>query len=177
MKSNLPAVTATDVNEAHRLARSTAENAVQYAVQCGRLLVAKKAEMKHGEFQPWIERHCDFAYSTASRYMKAAQNSTAVEISTLSRLFPSGRASEGPKLDTPKGTVSVVNPEPQGNGTEETGADRPAAPAIAPTPPSGAPAAGAARFQQGRAAAARLAHNQEVAGSNPAPATTFRGEA
>ena len=39
-------VTAEDVNEAHRLARSCAENAVQHAIRCGELLLAKKAELE-----------------------------------------------------------------------------------------------------------------------------------
>lgn len=134
MKSNLPAATAKSINEAHQCAMESAENAVEWAIKCGQLLVAKKEELKHGEFQAWIEKNCKFAYSTASRYMKAAQNSTAVEISSLSRLFPSGAK---PKSDTPKGAVSVVKPK----GTEETGADRPAAPATSParaSQPSGA---------------------------------------
>lgn len=120
MKSNLPAATAKNINDAHQCATESAENAVEWAIKCGQLLVAKKEELKHGEFQAWIERNCKFAYSTASRYMKASQNSTAVEISALSRLFPSGTK---PKAVTPKGAVSVVKPK----GTEETGIDRPAA--------------------------------------------------
>ena len=47
----------------------------------------------------WVTANCEFQYSTAARYMKAAmQSSTGVEISTLSKIFPSGRKS--PQLPT-----------------------------------------------------------------------------
>lgn len=128
----LPAPTASNINEAHRLARSTAESAVQYAIQCGQLLAAKKQALKHGEFQQWVEQNCEFSYSTCNRYMKAGQNSHAVEISALRHLFPSGQPGAKPKANTSGGAVSVVNPEGgrttgAKEGTEETGDDRPAA--------------------------------------------------
>jgi hypothetical protein len=139
MKSNLPAPTAKTINEAHQCAMESAENAVEWAIKCGQLLAAKKEELKHGEFQAWIEKNCKFAYSTASRYMKAAQNSTAVEISSLSRLFPSGAKQ---KSNTPKGAVSVVKAPREGaTATEETGKDRPAASATSPERASQSPGA------------------------------------
>jgi len=64
---------AAQINEAHRLARQHAESAVQYAIRCGELLAAKKAELKHGEFKPWIAANCEFSYQSAHAYMKAAQ--------------------------------------------------------------------------------------------------------
>lgn len=79
---------ATGINEAHRLARQCAGSAVEHAIRCGELLQAVKATLKHGEFGAWIEGHCEFGRSTAARYLKAArQNSTGVEISSLSTLF------------------------------------------------------------------------------------------
>lgn len=134
MKSKLPVPTAKNINEAHRLARSTAESAVQYAIQCGQLLAAKKEELQHGEFQGWIEKHCEFSYKTAALYMKAAkQKSNALDFSSVRHLFPSGQPGAKPKSNAAKGAVSVVNPEggrttAAKEGTEETGDDRPAAP-------------------------------------------------
>jgi hypothetical protein len=89
---NAITITAEDVNCEHALARSCAETAVQHAIRCGELLKAQKAALPHGEFVPWVEANCEFAYSTAARFMKAAaQSSTAAEISSLRHLFPSGR--------------------------------------------------------------------------------------
>ena len=86
---------AAAINHEHRMARGLAYSAIEHAIECGVLLLAKKQKMPHGEFMPWIEKHCNFKYSTAARYMKAAaQSSTGVEISVtkhLSYLFPSGR--------------------------------------------------------------------------------------
>ncbi len=84
--------TADDVNDAHRLARGNAESAVQHAIRCGELLLQAKAQLKHGEFKPWIASSCEFAYSTAKRYMKAAdQKATAVAFSSVRHLFDSGK--------------------------------------------------------------------------------------
>ncbi len=92
------AITATtDINEAHRLARGHAETAVQYAIRCGELLTAKKATLKHGEWQAWIAANCEFEYPTAARYMKAAsEKSTGIDFSTLSQLYQL-RAAENPE--------------------------------------------------------------------------------
>lgn len=65
---------AEQINEAHRLARSHADSAVQHAIRCGELLLRKKAELKHGEFKPWIEENCEFSYPSAVRYMRVANN-------------------------------------------------------------------------------------------------------
>jgi N6-adenosine-specific RNA methylase IME4 len=71
--TELAAVTADQVNEAHRLARSSAENAVQFAIRCGELLVAKKRGLKHGEFQGWVEANCKFGYRRAAAYLALAR--------------------------------------------------------------------------------------------------------
>jgi hypothetical protein len=50
--------------------------------------------LPHGSFQAWIKGHCEFEYSTAARYMKAAkQISTGVEISKLSDVFTPSKSS------------------------------------------------------------------------------------
>lgn len=88
------------INEEHRLAYTAAATsqaekarAIDHAIRCGQLLLEQKARLEHGDFQPWIEAHCRFAYSTAARYMTAARRiSQGVEISSLTGLFPSGHA-------------------------------------------------------------------------------------
>jgi hypothetical protein len=88
MKSRLPAPTAKDINEAHRLARSSAETAVQHAIRCGQMLMKLKDSLPHGEFQPWIERHCDFSDRQARRYMQAAEKTdTRVRFDSLRQLL------------------------------------------------------------------------------------------
>jgi hypothetical protein len=88
-------VTPEDVNEAHRLARSSAESAVQYAIRCGELLLAKKAELEHGEFMPWVETNCEFSTRHARRYMEAASKpDTRVRFESLRELLSDGKHSE-----------------------------------------------------------------------------------
>jgi hypothetical protein len=82
----------SEINAEHRLAAGCAKEAVAHAIKCGSLLLEVKAELKHGELTQWINTNCEFAYSTAARYMTAAKaNLSGVEISSLSALFPSGR--------------------------------------------------------------------------------------
>ncbi len=89
----LPAGTIEDeINTEHRLARQSADTAIQHAIRCGELLAVQKTKVGHGQFNYWIKTHCDFERSTATRYMQAArQNATGVAISNLRGLFPSGR--------------------------------------------------------------------------------------
>jgi len=76
--------TAIEINDAHRLARQHAESAVQHAIRCGELLAAKKAELRHGEFKPWIAANCEFSYSSAKAYMRAVeQKDSALTFSSL----------------------------------------------------------------------------------------------
>jgi hypothetical protein len=107
MKSKLPAITAKDINDAHRLARSTAESAVQHAIRCGKMLAQKKTELDRGEFDGWVEKNCDFARAMAYRYIKAAaQSSTAVDDSSraaaAAATFPSIRSLLGYSDDKQK---------------------------------------------------------------------------
>jgi hypothetical protein len=79
-----------EINVEHRLARESAETAMQHAVRCGHLLAEHKAKLEHGEFGKWIEEHCEFSHATANNYMRAAKNPNALVIS-IRHLFPSGR--------------------------------------------------------------------------------------
>ena len=47
---------------------------IHKAGECGRLLIAKKAELGHGNFLPWLAENIKaFGYDTANDYMKAAR--------------------------------------------------------------------------------------------------------
>jgi hypothetical protein len=97
--SKLPVPTAKEINDAHAYAKECAETAVEHAIKCGKLLERKKKELGHGKFGEWVKTYCDFAYSTAARYLKAAQISTVVEISTLGQIYPPKPKA---KLEQPK---------------------------------------------------------------------------
>jgi Protein of unknown function (DUF3102) len=44
-----------------------------YAINIGRTLLVTKAELRHGEFQAWVEKHCKLAKSSAKLYMLLAR--------------------------------------------------------------------------------------------------------
>jgi len=80
--------TADSINDTHRLAQQSAETAIDYAIACGELLIEMKTTMSHGEWTPWVDANCNFKWSTAKRYMKAAtQKATGIAFSTLSELY------------------------------------------------------------------------------------------
>jgi len=96
MKQKLPVPTAKEINEAYRLSCSSAVTAVQHAIRCGRMLSQKKAELDRGDFDSWIEKHCEFGRTTAYKYIQAAaKSSTAVNDSSnaaaAAAAFPSIR--------------------------------------------------------------------------------------
>jgi hypothetical protein len=87
-ESKLPAPTAKDINEAHRLARSSAETAIQHAIRCGKMLATKKVSVKHGEFERWVVQNCEFSDRQARRYMQAAvKTDTRVRFDSLRQLL------------------------------------------------------------------------------------------
>jgi hypothetical protein len=111
------APSAKEINEAHRRARVSVESAVEHAIHCGQMLIAKRDSMDHGDFRKWVGKNCEFAQSTATRYMKAAsQNATAVAFSSLSSLFHSGtyEKSNGSKAPSVPNTSAATAPKSGG---------------------------------------------------------------
>ena len=65
---------ATRIKTAHRAVRDAAKNIVQQAVAAGQALNDAKAKLPHGEWLPWLERHCELSERTAHNYMLLAAN-------------------------------------------------------------------------------------------------------
>lgn len=74
-----------DINREHRLARQSAESAVEHAIRCGQMLADVKAALPHGQFGRWVAEHCEFSGRAARAYMRAAarQSGNALPFSTL----------------------------------------------------------------------------------------------
>lgn len=64
---------ATSVNDKHREVRRLGRKAKEIAADIGEMLIQKKAELKHGEFIPWVEQWCSFSDRRARQYVKVAQ--------------------------------------------------------------------------------------------------------
>jgi len=65
---------AEKINELHQGLAKTMRLGIEAAVQIGELLTAKKAELKHGEFTPWVDTYLMFSNRTARNYMRLYAN-------------------------------------------------------------------------------------------------------
>ncbi len=70
---------ATQINDEHRLAEDAARSAVDHALRAGELLIEAKGRMKHGEWLPWLEQHCEASPRTVQRYIQVARNRGLIE--------------------------------------------------------------------------------------------------
>ena len=64
---------AAEINRWHDLAEKHAGQAVEHARRAGALLMQVKAELKHGEFIPWMEKNIRVTPRQAQRYIAAAK--------------------------------------------------------------------------------------------------------
>jgi|ABSP01.1.fsa_nt_gi hypothetical protein len=48
------------------------KQAIIYAAKCGHKLLEAKARYAHGEFNDWIENHCQLTPMQANKYMQTA---------------------------------------------------------------------------------------------------------
>lgn len=66
------------INAGHSAFKGAYRSGVNYAIEVGKNLLAVKDALKHGELQPWIERHCKFSLAQARVYMKVATNAKQI---------------------------------------------------------------------------------------------------
>lgn len=64
---------ASQINREHEASEAAWGNAVEHACRAGQLLIEAKAQLKHGEWMPWVEANCAFSQSTANAYMQVAR--------------------------------------------------------------------------------------------------------
>lgn len=62
-----------EIEGAELTAKEKELTAKEKAAELGDMLIAKKAELKHGEFMPWVEANCSFKRQRAQDYMKVAK--------------------------------------------------------------------------------------------------------
>jgi hypothetical protein len=79
-------VIATRINAMHREATKAAITAVELAIEIGAMLMEVKATLPHGEFGPWIRKHCEFTDRTARNYMKLAKAVPALDDANRQRV-------------------------------------------------------------------------------------------
>jgi len=60
------------------------------------MLLAQKAQMKHGEWKPWVAAHCEFTYDTARIYMRMAEQKADGSVFSGTRDLKRQRAEKRP---------------------------------------------------------------------------------
>jgi len=70
MDSGIVKNRADRIIECHRGISGSMKQAVDYALEAGQLLTEQKAELKHGDFLPWIKAYMPFGQSAAFNYIK-----------------------------------------------------------------------------------------------------------
>jgi hypothetical protein len=71
--ASLPPETLAEMaNEAAELAQASMQTAILRAVDCGRYLLAAKAQIPHGQWRSWLGVNFDREARTATRYMQLA---------------------------------------------------------------------------------------------------------
>jgi hypothetical protein len=66
-------VTVREIREHHTTVIQHMTEAALHACQAGDLLLQMKAQLKHGQWEPWVKRYCPFlSIRTAQEYMRLA---------------------------------------------------------------------------------------------------------
>jgi hypothetical protein len=63
----------------HEAYVAAVKQSLSRAMAAGEMLIEAKAQLKHGEWRPWLAERCGIPERTASRYMKLARNRTTIE--------------------------------------------------------------------------------------------------
>jgi Protein of unknown function (DUF3102) len=112
------------INAAHDQAHQSARTAIEYAAECGRLLIEAKTKVGHGGWLPWIEANLSFGARQAQRYIRLAAfieqhpNATAKSHLTIDGVLAAisepaqkpGRARPKPKWEPANATPEKDDP-------------------------------------------------------------------
>jgi hypothetical protein len=63
----------------HEATSAALKSSVEHAMTAGDLLLEAKAQVKHGQWPPWLTEHCAMSERTAQLYMRIAKNRATIE--------------------------------------------------------------------------------------------------
>jgi len=72
-----------DIRREHEAAQRAFASAVEHAVRCGELLAEAKAQIRHGEWLPWLAENFPASVRTAQGYMRLAAQPNAQALAHL----------------------------------------------------------------------------------------------
>jgi hypothetical protein len=70
---------AARIRSEHDAATGAMRRTLEHAMAAGDLLLEAKAQLKHGQWGPWLAEHCGVPYSTSALYMKLARRRAEIE--------------------------------------------------------------------------------------------------
>jgi hypothetical protein len=77
--SNFLADLAARIRAEHEAAEAALKRGAEHAMNAGDLLIEVKAQLKHGQWLPWLAEHCDISERTAQLYMRLARARPEIE--------------------------------------------------------------------------------------------------
>jgi hypothetical protein len=66
----------------HTAVAAALKDSVRHGIAAGELLLEAKAQLKHGEWLPWLRDHVEISERTAQLYMRLAKNRAEIESAT-----------------------------------------------------------------------------------------------
>jgi hypothetical protein len=76
--SNVLADLAARIRQEHEAAAVAVRHGVEHAINAGDLLIEAKAQLKHGQWLPWLSKHCQIPERTAQLYMRLARHASEI---------------------------------------------------------------------------------------------------
>ena len=65
---------ADQINNEHRMGELAARDAIEHAIKAGELLIQAKAQVKHGEWLPWVRKTLTVTPRQAQKYIRVANH-------------------------------------------------------------------------------------------------------
>jgi hypothetical protein len=63
----------------HLAVSAALKESVRHAIAAGELLIEAKTQVPHGQWLPWLDKHCSISERTAQLYMRCAKNRGTIE--------------------------------------------------------------------------------------------------
>jgi Protein of unknown function (DUF3102) len=70
---------AARIKTEHEAVATSLKESVRHAIAAGEMLIEAKAQVKHGQWLPWLREHCTISERTAQLYMRCAKNRKEIE--------------------------------------------------------------------------------------------------
>jgi hypothetical protein len=77
-RSNSLTDLAARIKTEHEIVEKHLRKGVERAVEAGKLLIEAKAQLKHGQWLPWLRDHCGIPDRTARHYMRLAKHEAEI---------------------------------------------------------------------------------------------------